>query len=170
LATVVAWMLLAVLAVATAYGGWRLGGFIYRMPMIQGVDGLLGVFVQGFLAVSIICSFLTGMIGLGRALAPGDTPTPLTSAQMAEMRRQLAPYPFVAGWVEADLRASAASANAEASPIKGIKPPSLAQIEGFYSGVVTPQLHSSRLAPVMLALGKHLPGSGRAAPGDLPRK
>lgn len=166
--TIIGAVLLLTVAVVVPYAAWQVGGIIHRMPLVQGVDGLLGVFAQGLIAILVCYLFVSAVIGLGKAFGPALDGSSLTPAQVLAMRRQLAAHPMLAHLVDQrDLDTLARRAR-QPGGVHVAELPSLQQLESAYLLIGQPQLHSSRLTPIVLAIGKHVPGFGHFPSGGVP--
>jgi hypothetical protein len=161
---------LVVLAIALVVGylGSRVGGLIHRMPVVLGVDGLLGVFVHALVAVLIVYSLVSVMITLDRAYRPLVSATAVTAAQASALSREVRTQALLAAIADpADLAALRRDAS---KPGGGhlSEYPSLHQLFSLYTNVAEPQLRSSRLASIVLTVGHHVPGFGPYGSHDLP--
>jgi hypothetical protein len=166
--SIVGGVLLLALAIVVPYAGWRVGGVIHRMPVVQGVDGLLGVFVQGLIAVLMCYFFVSAVIGLGDAFGPAVGGAALTPGQVAQMRRELAAHPLLAHLVDQrDLDTLARRAR-QPGGVHVAELPSLQQMDSAYVAVGEPQLRSSRLTPIVVAIGRHVPGFAHFIPAGVP--
>jgi hypothetical protein len=166
----VAVLVVLVISVAAAYVGSRVGGLIHRMPVVLGLDGLLGVFVHALVAVLIAYSLVSVMITLDRAYAPVADATSVNAAQAANLTRQLRTQPLLAALADpADMTELQKEA---AKPGGGhlSDHPSLHQLFTLYSTVAGPQLRSSHLAGIVLSIGHHVPGFGPYTQHDLPAR
>jgi hypothetical protein len=158
-----------VLAILTGYLGARLGGAIHKMPVVRGVDGFLGVWLQALFGIGVCYVLISGIIVMDRAFTPISTPT-VNAAQLHAIERQLAANPFTSTVLDGhDLQSS----NAQATRSGGVRLsdlPGIGAIQGVYSDFLLPQLSGSRLAPFIMGVGRHIPGLGPFGPKDLPRK
>jgi hypothetical protein len=158
------------IGLAVGYGGWRAGGIIHRMPAVQGVDGLLGVFVQGLVAVFVCYFFISGLIGLGKAFGSGHGASAMSPSQVAALRRELGGHPLLAHLIAQRDLDTAAKMAAQPGGVRMAEVPGLVSIRNAYQSAGEPQLRSSRLAPIVLSVGHHVPGLGHFGPKDLPRR
>lgn len=167
---VLAGVVIVVVAGIVAYGGGRLGGLIHRMPLVQGADGLLGVFVHGFIAVMICYFFLGALVAIDKAFGPVLNGAQANVAQARTARTALLSHPLVSKLVDRrDLDILVQRAR-QPGGARIADLPSLQQLETAYGDFAQPQLLSSRLAPIVLAIGKPVPGLGHYGPSDLPRR
>lgn len=166
--SVVAGALIVVVAVAAAYVGARLGGLIHRMPLVQGADGLFGVFAHGLIAVMICYFFLGALVAADKAFGPVLNGAPVTVAQARTARTALLSHPLLSKLVDRrdlDLLVQRAK---QPGGVRMADLPSLQQLETAYGDFGEPQITSSHLAPMVLAIGEHVPGLGQYGPSDLP--
>ncbi len=82
-----------VLAGLMGYLGGRLGGAIHRMPVVRGVDGFLGVWMQALFGIAICYLLIAGIIVSDRAFAPLTAPN-VNAAQLRTLERQLSSNAF----------------------------------------------------------------------------
>jgi uncharacterized membrane protein required for colicin V production len=156
-----------ILAVVLGAIGGAIGGLFHRMEAIRGVDGLLGVFVHGVVTVVIVYLGISALVTLDNAFEPAIKSANLTLTQVSQLENEILSNPITAAMVSSsDLKAlkdSAAKTNsAHLDSVGGIH-----QLEQIYTGLLQPQLHSSRLVPFILGFGKRLPFIGRVGPDDL---
>lgn len=157
----------AVLAVLGGYFGARLGGLIHRMPAVRGADGLVGVFVNAFIAVLVCYSLVSVLVALGKTFATTSTLNSLSAQQVAPMEQQIKNNPVLSSIVSQDdltnlQRQSAAGA------VTLTNYPTVRQLQTIYVEFAAPQLTSSKLAPIVLFVGDHTPFVGHYGPQDLP--
>ncbi|HEX4213768.1 MAG TPA: CvpA family protein [Candidatus Dormibacteraeota bacterium] len=167
---IVAALVLVILAGLVAYGVGRAGGIVHRMPLVQGWDGLLGVFVHGLIAILACYFVLSTMVAMGKALGPSVDGSSLDAAQVRTMRYYLLGNPILARVVsKSDLRQAVAAAKqpggAQISQFT-----SLHRLQSLYGNVLESQLADSHLAPVVFAIGDHVPFVGHFGPSDLPSR
>jgi hypothetical protein len=165
---VLAFFMAVVFAAVMGYLGARLGGAIHKMPVVRGVDGFLGLWLQTLLGIGFCYLLISGIIVMDVAFTPITTPT-VNAAQLAGLERQLESNPFTSSAVDThDLRsfdAAAARGGVRVSDLPGIGP-----LQGIYRDLLLPQLSGSHLAPFIMSVGRHIPGLGRYGPRDLPRR
>jgi uncharacterized membrane protein required for colicin V production len=159
-----------IVAAVAAFVGARVGGLIHRMPVVRGADGFLGVFVQGFLAIIFCYALVSAMVAMDKAFNATATATTLTTAQVQAMQKQLASNGLVSTLVESsDLRRLQSLAGKPGGTTIA-QAPQLNQLATAYEDILQPQLSGSRLAPLVMGIGQHVPGVGKFGPRDLPRK
>src|SRR5262245_31339943 len=90
---VLAFLMAIVLALVMAYVGARLGGAIHKMPVVRGVDGFLGIWLQVLLGIAFCYVLISGIIVMDVAFTPITTPT-VNAAQLAGLEGQLDSNPF----------------------------------------------------------------------------
>jgi hypothetical protein len=157
-----------VLAGVMGYLGARLGGAIHRMPVIRGVDGFLGIWLQVLFAIAVCYVLISGIIVMGRAFTPVGNA--VNAAQLRALERQLGTNLFTSSVVDGQgLHAFDARA-AGPGGVRVSDLPGVGQLEGIYNGLLLPQLSGSRLAPLVMNVGRRIPGLGSLGAGDLPRK
>ncbi|MGH7882895.1 MAG: hypothetical protein ACREN8_08310 [Candidatus Dormibacteraceae bacterium] len=146
----------------------RLGSLLGRMPMLQGPDGLLGIFIHPLIALLIGYSILSAFLSVGQVISPALAGDALTAPQAGQINRQLAAHKIVSRQLDsrdlARLRSWAATmSGGDMSDL-----PSLRELLSVDKGVIQPQLRSSHLAPIILAMGRHLSPVHHFGPSDLP--
>lgn len=165
---VLAFFMAIVIAVVMAYVGARLGGAIRKMPVVQGVDGFLGLGLQTLLAIAFCYVLISGMVVMDVAFTPLTAPT-INAVQLAALERTLGSNTFTASAVDdgelASFAGRAARGGVRVSDLPGIGP-----LQGIYTDLLRPQLAGSHLAPTVMSLGRHMPGLGKYGPRDLPRR
>jgi len=165
----------ALLAVVTAlllaglmgYLGARLGGAIHRMPVVRGVDGFLGVWIQALFGIAICYLLISGIVVMDRALTPLKAST-VNAAQLAALERQLAGNPLTSSLVDIRILHTFDKRAAGAGGVRIADLPGISQLQGIYRDLLQPQVSGSRLAPFVMNVGRRIPGLGSFGPGDLP--
>ena len=157
----------AALAVLGGYFGARLGGLIHRMPVVRGADGLVGVFVNAFIAVLVCYSLLSVLVALGKAFGTTATLNALSAQQVAPMTQQIKTNPVLNSVVSQDDLTNLQRQSA-AAPVNLTNYPTVRQLQTVYVEFAAPQLTSSKLAPIVLFVGDHTPLVGHYGPQDLP--
>jgi hypothetical protein len=156
-----------IIAVVAGYVGGVIGGAIRRMPVVRGVDGFLGIFVHVGVATLVIYLLLSALVQLDRAFNPAVRAGTLTVAQVNNLASTLLSNPLTASLV--DTR-DVDKLRREAKTPSGARladVPQLNQLETVFLDFIQPQLHSSRTAPVILAIGSKVPIIGHTGPNDL---
>ena len=158
-----------VLSVAAGYLGGRLGGSIHRMPVVRGVDGFLGVWLQALFGIAICYLLISGIIVSNRAFTPLTAST-VNSTQLRALERQLGSNLFTSTVLDGrDVQRF----NALAAKPGGVKledVPGVTQLQSISRDILSPQLAGSRLAPFVMNVGRRIPGLGSFGPRDLPRR
>jgi hypothetical protein len=156
-----------VIAGLMGYLGARLGGAIHKMPVVRGVDGFLGVWLQALFGVGLLYVLISGIVVMDRAFAP-LTATSINAAQLQSVERQLGANPFTSGLVDGDQLRSFEARAARPGGVKVADLPGLSGLQALQRDFLRPQLTGSRLAPFVMNVGRHIPGLGPFGPGDLP--
>ena len=164
---VIVGLVAAALAVLGGYLGARLGGFIHRMPVVRGADGLFGVFVNAFIAVLVCYTLLSVLVALGKAFATTATVNAVTAQQAAPMTQQIKSNPVLRSIVSQDDLTNLQKQSA-AGAVNLTNYPTVRQLQTVYIEFFAPQLTTSRLAPIVLFVGDHTPFVGHYGPQDLP--
>jgi uncharacterized membrane protein required for colicin V production len=156
-----------ILAVIIGAVGGAIGGAFHRLEAIRGVDGLLGVFVHVGVSLIVIYLAMSALVTLDNAFEPALRSASLTLAQVNQLESQILSNPITAAMVsKSDLQTlknnAAKSGGAHLDAVGGIH-----QLQQIYSDFLQPQLHSSRTAPFILSIGRHLPFIGHVGPSDL---
>ena len=158
-----------VLAGLMGYLGARVGGAIHRMPVVRGVDGFLGVWVQALLGIAICYLLISGIIVSNRALTPLSAPS-VNAAQLRTLQRELSANVFTSTVLDgADMSVFDARA-ARPGGVHLADVPGVSQLQSVAGGVLAPQLAGSRLAPFVMSVGRRIPGLGPFGPRDLPAR
>lgn len=164
---------LLVLAVAILIGwaGWKLGGFVHRMPIVRGADGLLGVLVCALIAIWLVYGVLSIGTALGRGFADTIGQTTTNEAQAQAIGAAVEGNPLLRLAVNSQdvqqLEQAAKSPNNPNSAISNFS--SLQELQTVYRVLFQGQLESSHLAPIVMWIGEHTPIIGHEGPSDLPR-
>lgn len=168
-------ILIVVFAVLVAWGGWKLGGFVHKMPIVRGADGLLGVLICGLVAVWLLYGVISIGTSMGRAFDDtlGQTSaTPTTPAQAQAINTWVEGNPVLRLLVDKrdlkNLEKAAATPNNGASSITSGNFSSIEQLQKAYASFIEPQLQESHLAPIVMWIGDHTPVIGHEGPSDLP--
>jgi len=166
---VIAVFVALILAAVFGYVGARLGGLVHRMPSVRGWDGFLGIIIQALVAVVIAYSIISTMIVLDRAVGPSVNNSALTLAQARGLQKELESNAFTAPLGDsADFRALLTRATkpggAHITDAAGLN-----QVVTLYQDLFLPQLERSRLAPMVMGIGDHVPFFGHFGPQDLPK-
>src|SRR5438105_12189057 len=167
LTAVLAVFVALILAVVLGAIGGAIGGAFHRLESIRGVYGLLGVFVHGVVTLVVVYLALSALVTLDNAFKPALTNANLTLSQVNQLENQILSNPITAAMVsKSDMQAlknaAAKGTGAHLDSVAGIH-----QLQQIFTDFLQPQLHGSRIVPVILGFGKHLPFIGRVGPGDL---
>jgi hypothetical protein len=166
----VAVVLALVIAGLLGYAGWRAGRLIHRMPSVRGWDGFLGVFVQALVAVLFLYALFSAMLVVGRAGSPSAKTGTLTAAQARLVQQQLDSNRLTAPLGQSpEFRALLRQA-AKPGGARVTQAAQLNEVETTYQDLLSPQLAGSRLAPVVMGIGDHVPGYGHFGARDLPER
>ena len=155
-----------IIAVVAGYIGAVVGRAIRRMPVIRGVDGLLGIFIHVGVATLVLYLLLSALVQLDKAFTPTVRTATMTLAQVDQLQKVLTSNPLTNAVVSRD---DLAKLRREAQTPTGAR---LADTSGLnflntVFGFVQPQLHQSRLAPYVLLAGSKVPVIGHTTPDDL---
>jgi uncharacterized membrane protein required for colicin V production len=154
-----------IVAVVAGYIGGVVGAAIHRMPVVRGVDGLLGIFIHVGVATIVVYLLLSALVQLDKAFTATKTAT-LNLAQVNTLQSQLLGNPLTASIVD---KKDLAKLRKEAQSPTGARladTPQLNQLQSVFD-VVQPQLHQSRLAPYVLLVGSKVPVIGQTKPDEL---
>jgi len=164
-----AFFLALILAAILGYAGAQVGGIIHKMPVVRGVDGFLGLWVQTIFGIALSYLLISGMIVMDKTFTPISTPT-VNVSQLQTIERQLSSNLFTAGLVDShDLQPYHAQAQ-KAGTVRVSDLPAIGQFDAIYKDFVKPQLAGSRLAPAVMSIGHHIPGLGHLTSKDLPKR
>jgi uncharacterized membrane protein required for colicin V production len=156
-----------ILAIVMGAVGGAVGGAFHRLESIRGIDGLLGVFVHVAVTLVVVYLAISALVVLDNAFEPTLRSANLTLAQVIKLESWIESNPITAAMVsKQDLKAlqdaAGGAAGAKIENVQGIH-----QLQQIYTGVLQPQLHSSRVVPILLRIGSHLPFIGHVGPSDL---
>jgi uncharacterized membrane protein required for colicin V production len=132
----------------------------FRLPLTRQVDKVLGAVANGGLAFVIVYVVLLGLAGAGNVLDPLSQVKSIQPTQVAAMQMLLAENPQAAGFIPSGELGQLASV-ASVHPITVAQLGQYAQVINYYERTLRPQLSTSRLAPLVLQYGAHLPIIGR---------
>jgi len=155
-----------IVAVVAGYIGGVVGAAIHRMPVVRGIDGLLGIFVHVGVATLVVYLLLSALVQLDKAFTATARTATLTLAQVNALQNQLLSNPLTASIVDKN---DLAKLRKEAQTPTGARladTPQLNQIQTIFD-FVQPQLHQSRLAPYVLLVGSKVPVIGHTTPDEL---
>jgi hypothetical protein len=115
----------------------------------------------------VIYLAISALVTLDNAFVPTVNKATLTLDQVNQLENQILSNPITSALVSKDdmaalKKAAASSAGANINSVNGIK-----QLDQIYTNFLEPQLHGSRIVPIMLSIGQHLPLIGHVGPGDL---
>lgn len=163
-------LLILALAILVAWAGWKLGGFVHRMPIVRGADGLLGVVVCGLIAIWLLYGALSLGAALGKAFDGTIGQATTTEAQAQAIRVWVQGNPVLRLMVSnSDVQQLVQAAKTPNNPNSAISDfSSLQQLQTIYRIVFESQLRSSHLAPIVMWIGQHTPIIGHEGPSDLP--
>jgi hypothetical protein len=157
------------LAGVTGYLGARLGGSIHRMPVVRGVDGFLGVWVQALFGIAICYLLISGIIVSNRAFT-ALTASTVNAAQLRTLENQLSSNMFTSTVLDGG---DVQTFNARAARPGGVQlsdVPGLGPLQSISRDILAPQLAGSHLAPFVMSVGHRIPGLGPFGSRDLPRR
>ena len=154
-----------IVAVVAGYIGGVIGAAFHRMPVIRGVDGLLGIFIHVGVATILLYLLLSALVHLDAAFTAARG-AKLTLTQVDTLQSQMLGNPLTAFFVDKN---ELAKLHKEAQTPTGARladAPQLTQVQTLFD-FVQPQLHQSRLAPYVLQVGSKVPVIGQTKPDDL---
>jgi hypothetical protein len=154
-------MLPTVLGLVVGFVGRTVFMTLFRLPLTRTLDKVLGAAANGGLAFVIVYVVLVGLAGAGTVLDPLTTVATLREPQVAAMQMLLAQNPQVAGFVPSGELGQLASV-ASSQPIGVSQLGQYAHVINYYERTLRPALATSRLAPLVLRYGAHLPIIGRS--------
>ena len=156
-----------IIGLVTGLIGRTLFKTAFRLPLARQADKVLGAAVHGALAGVIVYVVLLGMAGVDNVLGPISGVATIGSAQVAATRSLLGQYPEAGSFIDPAQLAQLGS-QAALRPVPFAALGQYAQALAWYEQELRPQLRGSRLAPLVLRLGAHLPVVGR--PVKLPAR
>src|SRR5207247_3478299 len=89
-----------IIAVIAGYIGGVVGAAIHRMPVVRGVDGLLGIFIHVGVATLVVYLLLSALVQLDKAFSPTVKTANLTLAQVDQLQKQLLANPLTASIID----------------------------------------------------------------------
>lgn len=158
-----------VLAGLMGYVGARLGGAIHKMPVVSGVDGFFGLWLQALFGIGLCYVLISGIIVMDRAFTPLSAPT-VNATQLRALERQLNTNAFTSSLIDGQELQALNSSAARPGGVKVSDLPGIGTLQTVQRDLLEPQLSGSRLAPLVMNVGRRIPGLGPFGPRDLPRK
>ena len=138
------------------------------MPVVRGVDGFFGIFVHAGVALVVLYVLISAFAAMDLAFDPLVKRANLTAAQVDQLQRALSGNVITSGLLDkqetAQLRHDSRTKNG--ALIDNF--PQLNQVQTTYLEFVRPQLHQSRIAPVVLRLCSRLPVVGHLGTARIP--
>lgn len=156
-----------IVAVVMGAIGGAIGGAFHRLEAIRGIDGLLGVFVHVIFAGVVCYLAIAALVTLDNAFEPTLNSAKLTLTQVNQLENTILSNPLTAALIDKNEIAKLKTAAGTASGAHIDSVQQLHQLQQVYSDFLQPQLHQSRLAPIMLNLGHRIPIVGKVGPNDL---
>lgn len=156
-----------ILAVVMGAIGGGIGGAFHRMEAIRGIDGLLGVFVHVVVTGVVVYLAVSALVTLDNAFEPALKSASLTLTQVNQLESEILSNPITSAMVSKQDLATLKAAGAKASGAHLDSVAGIHQLQQIYTDFLQPQLHSSRVVPIILRIGHHLPFIGHVGPGDL---
>jgi len=156
-----------ILAVVLGAVGGAIGGAFHRMEAIRGVDGLLGIFVHVIVAGLICYLAIAALVTLDNTFEPTLNSAKLTVTQVAQLEDTILSNPLTAALVDKNELEALKKAAKTTSGAHLDQVTQLHQLEQVYTDFLQPQLHGSRLAPILLNIGHRIPVIGKVGPADL---
>jgi hypothetical protein len=158
-----------VLSGLMGYLGGRLGGAIHKMPVVSGVDGFLGIWIQVLFGIGLCYVLISGIIIMDRAFTPLSATT-VNAAQLRALEIQLDANAFTSSVIDAQALEAFNAAAARPGGVRVSDLPGVGTMQTLQRDLLQPQLAGSRLAPTVMSVGRHIPGLGPFGPRDLPRR
>jgi uncharacterized membrane protein required for colicin V production len=155
-----------IVAVVAGYFGGVVGAAIHRMPVIRGVDGLLGIFIHVGVATIVIYLLLSALVQLDKAFTTTARSANMTLSQVNTLQGQLLGNPLTASIVDKNDLAKLRKEAQTPSGARLADTPQLNQLKTAFA-FVQPQLHQSRLVPYVLLVGSKVPVIGHTKPDEL---
>jgi uncharacterized membrane protein required for colicin V production len=147
--------------------GAMLVGLVHRISILKAADRTLGVPLGAVTGLVAVYAALTAVVSFDNLLAPFHGKASVDQAAVAAMKAALQANPqFSVMLDQGTLDTMATQVVKQAIPADQLA--TYDQTLSFYEGTVRPELVSSRLAPVILGVGEHLPFLGRHV--DFPAK
>lgn len=156
-----------ILAVIMGAIGGAIGGAFHRMEAIRGIDGLLGVVVHVIVAGVICYLAIAALVTLDNGFGPTLNSAKLTLAQVNQLEQTILSNSLTASLVDKRELDSLKKAAGTKSGANMESVSQLHQLQQVYKDFLQPQLHQSRLAPILLKLGHRIPVIGKIGPSDL---
>jgi hypothetical protein len=159
-----------VIAILMGYLGARIGGAVHRMPVVRGVDGFLGVWMQALIAIGFMYVLISGVIVMNKAFTPIVAGQAVNLKQLDALERAMASNALTSALIDGHDLSSLAAQAAKPSGAHLSDVPQVTQVQGIFRDFLQPQVAGSRLAPLVMRVGQHLPGLGPYGPRDLPKR
>ena len=156
-----------ILAVIMGAIGGAIGGAFHRMEAIRGIDGLLGIVVHIIVAGVLCYLAIAALVTLDNSFGPTLNTAKLTLVQVNQLENTILSNPLTAALVDKNELAQLKKAAGTTSGAHIDSVQQLHQLQQVYNDFLQPQLHSSRLTPIILNLGHRIPVVGKIGPNDL---
>jgi uncharacterized membrane protein required for colicin V production len=152
--------LLAAISVVVGVVGRLVLGMLFRLPLARKGDKLVGAVAHGALALVLVYVLLIGVASADKVLAPINAVASIRSPQLQAMQSLLSQYPQAAGIVNpSELGRLANVASGRAVPFDQLG--QYAKAINWYEHDLRPQVKTSRIAPIVMQIGRHLPIIGQ---------
>jgi len=140
--------------------GGALASLVHRVGVLRIADQVLGVPLGALTALVAVYLVLVAIVSFDNALAPFHGKATVDQATVAALRAALAANPQLTVMVDpSTLDALAAQVAKQAIPADQLA--TFDRTLASYEGTVRPALLASVSAPILLAVGEHLPYIGR---------
>lgn len=159
-----------ILGVVFGFVGRFVFSIAFKLPFTRQIDKVLGAVANGVLGFAIVYLVLFNLAKAGTVLNPLAQLTQTGSVlpgQVAIMQALLAQNPQAAAMVPSSELSQLSQATAQ-NPLPISALGEYASVISYYENTLKPELKGSRLAPIVLRIGAHLPLIGGQA--TLPTK
>jgi len=140
--------------------GASLVALVHRVGILRRADHVLGAPMAALTGLVTVYLALVAVVSFDTILAPFHGKASIDQAAVAAMRAALTTNPRFAVMIDPSMLDQLASQVATAA-IPADQLAKFDQTLAFYETTVRPQLVSSTIAPVLLAVGEHVPFIGR---------
>lgn len=140
--------------------GGGLVGLVHRVGILQKADHVLGVPMGALTGLVTLYIALVAVVSFDTMLAPFHGKATVDQAAVAALRATIAANPQFAVMIDPSMLDQLASQVATAA-LPADQLAKFDQTLAFYETSARPQLVASAIAPVILAVGEHLPFIGR---------
>ena len=148
--------------------GMTIAGLIHRFGFLKAVDKVLGIPIGMATAALVLYVALLGTLTLDAWLDPLHGKAAIGTQEIAALQTIAKTNPILSVFASPTMLQALLESAAAKGPMSGDQLSQADSVLGFYEQKVRPELLTSKLVPVLLAVGEKLPIIGR--PATLPTR